>query len=46
MQVIEAICDEIIIIDRGIIVANAPIDGLKSQNETNSLEEIFMGLID
>lgn len=44
MQEVEAICDEVIIINKGKIVANATIDELKAQNKTNSLEEIFRKL--
>ncbi|MFI5452484.1 ATP-binding cassette domain-containing protein [Pedobacter sp. UC225_61] len=44
MQEVEAICDEVIIINKGKIVANSTIDELKRQNETNSLEEVFRRL--
>lgn len=44
MQEVEAICDEVIIIKKGKIVANAPIALLKKQNNTDSLEEIFRNL--
>jgi len=44
MQEVEAICDEVIIIDKGKIVANNTILALKSQYKTNSLEEIFRTL--
>ncbi len=44
MQEVEAICDEVIIIKKGKIVANAPIALLKEQNNTDSLEEIFRNL--
>ncbi len=44
MQEVEAICDEVIIIKKGKIVANAPIALLKKQNNTESLEEIFRNL--
>ncbi|MBB2144210.1 ATP-binding cassette domain-containing protein [Pedobacter sp. LMG 31464] len=44
MQEVEAICDEVIIINKGKIVANATIDELKAQNKTNSLEEVFRKL--
>jgi len=44
MQEVEAICDEVIIIKKGKIVANAPIALLKKQNNNNSLEEIFRKL--
>jgi len=44
MQEVEAICDEVIIIKTGKIVANAPIALLKKQYNTDSLEEIFRNL--
>jgi ABC-2 type transport system ATP-binding protein len=44
MQEVEAICDEVIIINKGKIVANATIEELKAQNKTNSLEEVFRKL--
>ena len=44
MQEVEAICDEVIIINKGKIVANDTILALKEKNKTNSLEEIFRNL--
>ena len=44
MQEVEALCDEVIIINKGKIVANDTLEALKSQNKTNSLEEIFRNL--
>ncbi|MFD0941866.1 ATP-binding cassette domain-containing protein [Pedobacter boryungensis] len=44
MQEVEAICDEVIIINKGKIVANATIEDLKAQNRTDSLEDIFRKL--
>lgn len=43
MQEVEAICDDVIIISMGNIVANAPIVDLKKQHDL-SLEEIFRKL--
>lgn len=44
MQEVEAICDDVIIINKGRIVANASIVELKSQHNSISLEEIFKKL--
>ena len=44
MQEVEAICDDVIIIHKGGIVANASIAELKSQHGSISLEEIFKKL--
>lgn len=44
MQEVEAICDDVVIIDKGNIVANASIAELKSQHKGASLEEIFRKL--
>ena len=44
MQEVEAICDEVIIINKGKIVANDTISGLKHQHYGVSLEEIFRKL--
>lgn len=41
MQEVEAICDDVIIIHKGSIVANASIANLKIQHGNISLEEIF-----
>lgn len=44
MQEVEAVCDEVIIINKGRIVANATIEALKASHNTNSLEDIFRKL--
>jgi len=44
MQEVEAICDDIIIINHGKLVAHAPLEDLKKEYATSSLEEIFKKL--
>jgi len=44
MQEVEAVCDEVIIIHKGRIVANATIEALKAAHQSNSLEDIFRKL--
>lgn len=44
MQEVEAICDEIVIINKGKIIANNSILALKKENKSDSLEEIFRNL--
>lgn len=44
MQEVEAVCDEVIIINKGRIVANATIEALKATHKTQSLEDIFRKL--
>ena len=44
MQEVEAICDDVIIINKGKIVANNTLDTIKMDNSGKSLEEIFIGL--
>lgn len=44
MQEVEAVCSQVIIINKGTIVANDSLQGLRSQNEGKSLEQIFIGL--
>lgn len=44
MQEVEAICDDVIIINKGVIVANAAIAELKAEHPDSSLEEIFRKL--
>ena len=44
MQEVEALCDEVIIINKGNIVANDTLQGLKEKNNTSSLEDIFRNL--
>lgn len=41
MQEVEAICDDIIIINKGKIVANDSLAGIKKTNNDSSLEDIF-----
>lgn len=41
MQEVEAICDDIIIINKGKIVANNTLEGIKKANNQDSLEDIF-----
>ncbi|WP_316817389.1 ATP-binding cassette domain-containing protein [Pedobacter nyackensis] len=41
MQEVEAICDDVIIINKGTIVANASIHELKAEHSGTSLEDIF-----
>lgn len=44
MQEVEAVCDEVIILNKGKIVANAEITELKKQHQSSSLEDIFRKL--
>ena len=44
MQEVEAICDHVIIINRGKIVADDTLNGLKSKHNVNMLESIFTKL--
>ena len=44
MQEVEALCDQVIIIRKGEIVANSALTVLKSQHHTDSLEDIFRAL--
>jgi ABC-2 type transport system ATP-binding protein len=44
MQEVEAICDEVIIINKGKIMASSSISELKKQHQNLSLEEIFRKL--
>lgn len=44
MQEVEALCDDVIIISRGNIVANSSINELKKQHQGSTLEEIFRKL--
>ena len=44
MQEVEAVCDEVIIINKGRIVVHATIDALKAMHNTTSLEDIFRKL--
>ena len=44
MQEVEAICNQVVIINKGRLVANDSIDGLKVQYPSKTLEEIFVSL--
>jgi ABC-2 type transport system ATP-binding protein len=44
MQEVEAVCDQVIIINKGKIVANDSLDGLRKRNNDQSLENIFIEL--
>jgi ABC-2 type transport system ATP-binding protein len=44
MQEVEAVCDDVIIIHKGRIVANASIETLKREQKLDSLEDIFRKL--
>jgi ABC-2 type transport system ATP-binding protein len=44
MQEVEAVCDHVIIINKGKIVADDTLSGLRSKNKGKSLEGIFIGL--
>jgi len=44
MQEVEAVCNHVIIINKGEIVANDTLDGLRKGNKDKSLENIFIGL--
>ncbi|KQS35878.1 ATP-binding cassette domain-containing protein [Pedobacter sp. Leaf194] len=44
MQEVEAICDDVIIINKGKIVANDTLTGIKQTHSQHSLEEIFRTL--
>jgi ABC-2 type transport system ATP-binding protein len=44
MQEVEAVCDNVIIINKGKIVADDTLAGLRSKNKGRSLESIFIGL--
>ncbi|MBK0384200.1 ATP-binding cassette domain-containing protein [Pedobacter sp. SD-b] len=44
MQEVEAICDEVIIINKGKIVANNTLQGLLEEHQEKSLEPIFVKL--
>lgn len=41
MQEVEALCDQVVIINKGNIVADSSLSELKNKHETDSLEEIF-----
>lgn len=44
MQEVEAVCSQVIIINKGSIVANDALSNLRSNNKGNSLENIFIDL--
>ncbi|SOD15196.1 ATP-binding cassette domain-containing protein [Pedobacter xixiisoli] len=44
MQEVEALCDDVIIINKGVLVANSSVADLKKEHPTASLEEIFKKL--
>jgi ABC-2 type transport system ATP-binding protein len=44
MQEVEAVCNRVIIINKGSIVADDTLQGLKAQNKVESLENIFVKL--
>jgi len=44
MQEVEALCDDVIIINKGVLVANSSIDELKKAHQNKTLEQIFKQL--
>jgi ABC-2 type transport system ATP-binding protein len=44
MQEVEAVCDQVIIINKGKIVANDTLEGLRKKNSGKTLENIFVEL--
>lgn len=44
MQEVEAVCSQVIIINKGKIVADDTLEGLRSKNKGKTLENIFIGL--
>jgi len=44
MQEVEAVCSQVIIINKGKIVADDTLEGLRSKNNGKTLENIFIGL--
>lgn len=44
MQEVEAVCDDVIIVNKGKIVANNTLDTIRKENLGKSLEDIFIGL--
>ncbi|RYY35624.1 MAG: ATP-binding cassette domain-containing protein [Sphingobacteriaceae bacterium] len=44
MQEVEAVCDNVIIINKGKIVADDSLEGLRGKNGNSSLENIFISL--
>jgi ABC-2 type transport system ATP-binding protein len=44
MQEVEAVCNQVIIINKGKIVADDTLTGLRDRNKGKTLENIFIGL--
>jgi ABC-2 type transport system ATP-binding protein len=44
MQEVEAVCDEVIIINKGQVVANDSLTGLRQKHQNQTLEQIFIEL--
>ena len=44
MQEVEAVCNQVIIINKGRIVADDSLEGLRANNKGKTLENIFIGL--
>jgi ABC-2 type transport system ATP-binding protein len=44
MQEVEAVCNQVIIINKGKIVADDTLQGLRAKNSNNTLEQIFIAL--
>jgi ABC-2 type transport system ATP-binding protein len=44
MQEVEAVCEQVIIINKGKIVANDKLNNLKVTHQSKSLEDIFIEL--
>jgi len=44
MQEVEALCEQVVIINKGKIVADSNLTALKTKHQTDSLEEIFRSL--
>jgi ABC-2 type transport system ATP-binding protein len=44
MQEVEAVCEQVIIINKGKIVADDKLSSLKEVHQNKSLEDIFIGL--
>ena len=42
MQEVDAICDQVVIINKGVIVTNNSMDGLKNDHAGKTLEDIFI----
>jgi ABC-2 type transport system ATP-binding protein len=44
MQEVEAVCGQVIIINKGKIVADDSLAGMRAKNKGKSLEDIFINL--